>query len=436
VRAFLKNVLFLAAFVGLSFAFFHLCLNNSYWHADDFLSINHNLRMTEGKQSLFDSEPPFKFQPLVYGISYVLFHYLAFDPHGYFLFNMLLHGLNAFLVYLLVYTLLRDRTIGLLSGLLFVFTVGNYGKSVMIVSGLEDLVITMLTLLTMIFHFRNELYHGGRTRSLWFFLALAFFIASIFTRSTSFSILGAFLAFGYFFRGDTGHRVVNTNFIILLVIAAAALLVKTHVFQYAPTLYAQKPGPVKFVLYAVKNVISYLVRMIFPIHTSELVTEAGPAVRFVYLAATQIRILIALAVISYSFFGFVFGNHTIRFFIAWTYIMVLPFAFFQFPNDWLNMRNLYLVSIGFILVLSAGAVYCSRLISHQRWRRLIPFAVPVFFILLARFVVVQLDRSYELKATSPYAVSSRKEVARLHQQVVIDGTSFRFRVDPRGRSGE
>jgi hypothetical protein len=436
VHEFGKNVLFLVAFVGLSLAFFHLSLDNSFWHSDDFLSINHNLRMTEGKLSLFDSAPPFKFQPLVYGISYVLFHYLGFDPRGYFIFNMLLHGLNAFLVYLLVYTLLRDRTIALLSGLLFVFTVGSYGKSVMIVSGLEDLVITMLTLLTMIFYFRNELYHGGRTRSPWFVLALFFFIASMFTRTTSFSILGAFIAFGYFFRQDTGHRVINVNFIILFVIAAAALVVKTRGFHYAPSLYAHSPGPVKFVLYAAKNIISYLVRMIFPIHTSNLVSEAGPAVQFIHRFATQIRILIALTVISYSFFGFVFGNHTIRFFIAWTYIMVLPFAFFQFPHDWLNMRNLYLVSVGFVMILSAGAVYCSRLIAHHKWRHFVPFIVPAFFILLARFIVVQLDRSYELKASSPYAVASREEIARLHPQVVIDGETFRYRVNPHRQSGE
>ena len=126
--------------------------------------------------------------------------------------------------------------------------------------------------------------------------------------------------------------------------AVAALVVKTQVFHYRPPLYTHDPGPIRFVFYAAKNMINYPVRMIFPIHTSHLVAESGPLVRFVYGFATEIRILIALTVISYSIFGFIFGNHTIRFFIAWTYIMVTPFAFFQFPNDWLNIRHLYLVS--------------------------------------------------------------------------------------------
>jgi len=429
VRPFAKNILLLGVFVAISYLFFHLALDNGFWHGDDFGYLEHNLRMTETKAALTDNKPPYKFQPLVYGVSYYLFRHLGFEPRGYFLFNILLHGLNSFLVYLLVQTLLKDRAVAVLSGLLFVFTVGNYGKPVMLMSGLEDLVITTLTLLTAVFYFRNELVRDGKTWSPWFILSLFFFIGSMFTRSTSLSILGVFLAFNYFFRGDTGHRVLGSNFVIFLVVAAAALILKTLVFHYSPPFYTQNPGPFKTVLYAAKNVLSYLVRMIFPIHTSHLVAEAGPAVRFVYGFATAIRIVLALMVLSYSFFGFIFGNHTIRFFIAWIYITVIPFAFFQFPADWLNLRNLYLVSIGFVMVISAGAVYCSRLIKHHRWRRFVPFIIPVFFVLLARFITVQLDRSYEIKVTSPPTPERRALIVRRYPWVTVDGDRLRYKAD-------
>ncbi len=179
-----------------------------------------------------------------------------------------------------------------------------------------------------------------------------------------------------------------------------------------------------------KNVISYLVRMIFPVHTSHLVTGAVPVVRFVYRFATHIRIFIALVVLSYSFFGFIFGNRTIRFFIAWTYIMVLPFAFFQFPGDWLNIRHLYMVSVGFVSVIAAGAVYCSRLISENRWRRFVPMLVPVAFILLSRFIIVQLDSSYRLKAESPVMVEYRRALAEMYDDVYIDGGNLKMRSGP------
>jgi hypothetical protein len=432
--AFLKNLMLFVVFLAISYLFFHLALDNDFWHSDDFGYLAHNLHLTETKTALFDCNPPYKFQPFVYGVSYFLFNRFGFEPRAYFLFNILLHAINSFLVYRLVQVLLKDRSVAVLSGLLFVFTVGNYGKAVMLMSGLEDLLITMLTLLTMVFYFKNELSAGGKIWSPWFVLALFFFIVSMFTRSTSLSILGAFLAFSYFFRQDTGRRVMSPNFVILLVIAAAALMLKTQVFHYTPPFYSHSPGPAKIVLYAAKNVISYIVRMVFPIHASRLVTEAGPVVQFVYGSATAIRIIIALTVLSYSFFGFIFGNHAIRFFIAWTYIVVLPFAFFQFPADWLNIRHLYMVSVGFVMVLSAGATYCSRLIRHHRWRRWVPFLVPVLFVALAHFIVVQLDRNYEAKAASRDGAQMRSEFVRMHPEIMVDGKKLRYKSDLGGES--
>jgi hypothetical protein len=299
LKPFLLNSVLLALFLALSFLYFQIALDNGFWHTDDFNYIAHNLHMTETKAALFDNVQPYKFQPLVYGVSYFLFDRFGFEPRGYFLFNLLLHGLNAFLVYLLVQTLLRDRTIAVISGLLFVLTVGNFGKSIMIMSGLEDLLITTLTLFTMIFYFRNELAGRGTIWSPWYLLSLVFFVGSMFTRSTSLSILGAFLAFNYFFRKERGRRIISPNFILLLVIAAASLILKTRIFHYSPPFYTENPGPVKYVLYAAKNILSYLVRMIFPIHSSHLVTQAGPVVRLVYGLATEIRIVIALTVVSY-----------------------------------------------------------------------------------------------------------------------------------------
>lgn len=422
----MKNFLILIILVGLCFLFFGLAINNGFWHSYDFISLEHSLRMSDDLSTAFSSTPAFRFQPLVYSIYYLLFKFFEFNARGYFIFNIILHGFNSFLVYLLVNTLLKDREVALLSGLLFAFTVGSYGKSVMIVSGLDDLVITALTLSTMFFYFKNELVGVGRILSTWFFLSLVFFIASMLTSSTSFSILGAFLAFNFFFRPDTGKRVLSAGFLILLGIAIMALIIKIFVFHYTPNFYAETPTPMRFILYAVKNVINYLVRMIFPIHTSHLVSEAGSAVRFIYRFATEIRILIALTVISYSVFGFIFGNRSIRFFIAWTYIMVLPFAFFQFPSDWLNIRHLYLVSVGFVVVVSSGGLYCSRLISKQRLRRFIPILVPVLFIALSRFIVTQLDRSYENKANSETTATRCKYLAEKFPRVSADGNMLRL----------
>jgi hypothetical protein len=150
-----------------------------------------------------------------------------------------------------------------------------------------------------------------------------------------------------------------------------------------------------------RNFAAYLVRMVFPIHSSTLVSEAGPVVKFIYEFATAFRVVILLCIMSFSLFGFIFGNRVIRFFIAWTYIVVAPFCFFRFPKDWLDIRFLYLVSVSFEMILATGTVLAARLLYQRPWRRRLPFLIPIAFAALSYFVLQQLDYNYEQKASSP-----------------------------------
>lgn len=401
-----KNLAILAIFGVLGFLFFYPVRNNTFWHSGDYQYLLHAIRIHHSWRQIFVQEPIETFQPLINAIFFTEFHFFGLSAWHYYVFNVFVHSVNAFLVYVLVQVLLRNRTIAVLSGLLFVFAVGNYGKAVMVVSGISDLVITLLTLLTMIFYVRNELDERGRPTSLNFFLCLLFFILVLLSKATSFSILGCMLAFNLFFREQTGRRLFDLNFIIFAAFALVVLVIKLAVLRSIP-------GAADFSLFSwsvPNNFASYLVRMVFPIHASNLVTDAGPVVKFIYRAASEIRVLIFLCILSYSVFGFIFGNKVIRFFIAWTYITVAPFCFFRFPSDWLNIRYLYLVSVGFSMILASGTVLAARLLYQRRWRRFIPYAVPLFFVLLSHLVIARLDRNYEAQANDPRLDSLKAQI--------------------------
>ncbi|MFH1754615.1 MAG: hypothetical protein ABIA59_02830, partial [Candidatus Latescibacterota bacterium] len=289
------------------------------------------------------------------------------------------------------------------SSLLFVFAVGNYGKAVMVVAGISDLLITMLTLVTLLLYLKNELDRGGKLLSPWFFGALLFFLLGLLTKTTSFSVLGCMLAFNLFFREKTQKRVLHRNFVVIGVFAFIVLVAK---LTFLPNL----PSKADFIFidyYFFKHFGSYLIRMVFPIHYSNTVTAAGPVVRFIYTLATEIRVFTFLCILSYSIFGFFFGNRVIRFFIVWTYITVTPFCFFKFPSDWLNIRHLYLVSVGFSMLLASGTVLAARLLSHRPWRRFLPYLVPLLFVLLSHMITFNLDKNYESIAKSP-AITAMK----------------------------
>lgn len=381
--------------VGL--LFFSLVRNNSFWHGDDWEYLIQALRIEGDWREIFSTRLHQTFQPLPNLIFFLEFQAFQLDAERYYLLNVLVHSANAFLVYKLVRTLLKDRAIAVLSALLFEFAVGNYGKSVMTVSGVSDLVITALTLLTMIFYIRNELQDRGALWTRNFFLCLIFFTLSLLSKTTSFSVIGLMFAFNLLYREQTGRKLLDANFVTLATFALVVLVVKIVAQGSVPG-----SGDLEIFSWSVfKNFPAYLVRMVFPIHSSTLVTDAGWAVRFIYEFATAIRILIFLCIVSYSVFGFIFGNRVIRFFIAWTYIMVTPFCFFRFPADWLDIRFLYLVSVGFQMILASGTVLAARLLYQKPWRRRLPYVIPAFFIALSYFVLQQLDSNYERKAAAP-----------------------------------
>ena len=394
-----KNVLLYGLLLVTSLLFFALVRNNTFWHSADFLYLEQSIGVDRSWDDIFVSAPYQPFQPLVKLVFYLEYKLFGLDATKYYLFNIFIHSLNALFVYFLVVTLLRDRAIAYLSSFLFACAVGNYGKAVMVVSGINDLLITMLTLVTLLFYFKNELQKSGRMLSVWFVGSIVFFVLSLLTKATSFSILGCMFAFHFFFRAETKRPVLNRTFITVAVIAVAALIAK---LAFLPDTSAREDLLV-FSPQVIRNFASYLVRMVFPIHGSDLVSDSGPAVQFVYKLATEIRAITFLCILSYSIFGFLFANRTIRFFIAWTYITVAPFCFFDFPRDWLNIQYLYLVSVGFIMILSSGTVFASRLLYQRRWRRFIPYALPVFFVLLSQFIITHLDKNYERLAATPQA---------------------------------
>ena len=381
--------------VGL--LFISLVRNNSIWHGDDWEYLSQALRIEGDWREVFSARLHQTFQPLPNLIFFLEFQAFQLDAERYYLFNVLVHSANAFLVYTLVRTLLRDRVIAVLSGLLFECAVGNYGKSVMTVSGVSDLVITAMTLLTMIFYIRNEIHDRGALGTRNFIFCMVFFTLSLLSKTTSFSVIGLMFAFNLLFREQTGRKLLDANFVAFAGFALVVLGVKLVAQGAVPG--AQDLDILSWSFF--KNYPAYLVRMVFPIHSSTLVADAGWLVRSVYEFATAIRAVIFLCIVSYSVFGFIFGNRVIRFFIAWTYIMVTPFCFFRFPSDWLDIRFLYLVSVGFHMILASGTVLAARLLYQKPWRRRIPYLIPAFFIGLSYFVLTQLDTNYEHKAAAP-----------------------------------
>jgi hypothetical protein len=158
------------------------------------------------------------------------------------------------------------------------------------------------------------------------------------------------------------------------------------------------------------TVFRYVHLMMLPLQESNLLRDAGFVVQAIYQVRIVIRALLTLALLSLSFFGFVFGSRPLRFFIAWTYITLIPFSAQAPDSDWLNITHLYLASTGFCVVLAAGTIGCVALLKVRRWRRLVPFVVPLLFVITALSLNVLFDARNRQLATSSEVQAIRERM--------------------------
>ncbi len=391
-----RHVLALAMLLAVSFAFYASTLNNPFWHAEDFRFLGTVQELAETPSKVFNLDLTERHHPVPLAIFLLEYKVFGLNPAGYYAVNLFLHGVNAFLVYWLVTALLPDRRIAGLAGILFAMGVGSYGKAVMFVAGIENLLIASLYLLILNLYVRNDLWHKGSIASVRYALVVVLFLMVSFAKPTTFSLIAGLLAYKVFFRGERGpnRRVFELNFTILLVAALVFWIIRqlSGVVDFSTAMAGR--NPFEFAVNFVGNAMYYLVHMFFPIHLSTMV-KMNPVVAKVYEAAPVIRFLIGWALISYTFFGFVFGNRTIRFFLSWTVISVLPYCAFVFPDDWLNIRYLYQVSVGFTFILAAGTALSMDLLHRQPRRRFLPLIVPILFAVLSGYITHSLDSKYE-----------------------------------------
>jgi len=397
------HLLVLPFLVALSLVFYARALDNGFWHAEDFKMLETAQRLLADPSQLLRLDAIQRHHPVPLALFLLEYRLFGLEPLSYYLVNLLLHGINAWLVYWLVTALLTDRRIAILSGILFAFGVGSYGKAVMFVAGSENLLITLLYLLLLNLYIRNDLYGRGKLLSGRYLMVLLLFLLVSFAKPTAFSLVGGLLAYKVFFRGERGstRRIFEPHLLILIGVALVFWLIRSlsGVSEFDWSIAGENPWD--FSVNFVKNMMNYIIHMFFPIHVSRLVTMGNPVVQFVYSIAPLIRFVIGLSIVSYSIFGFFFGNRTLRFFLAWTFISVLPYCVVRFPEDWLNIRYLYQVSIGFVFIMASGTVLSMDLLHRRRWRRLLPYSVPLAFVVLSYYVTDRLDRKYESEANRP-----------------------------------
>ncbi len=409
-----------ALLVAVVYAAFGRILSTPLWNDTDAQILCDAHALSLDPTAMFAHGGFYFSQPLLNLAFMAEYHFFGLEPGGYIAVNLMIHAVNAFVVYMLVNMLFPRQKMALLASLLFAFAVGSYGRIFTSIHQLESLLLASFHLLVLYFFIRNDFRREGRILSPYFVLGLGLFLLTGLTKAASFSLVLTLVAYKVFFHGFKWRRILSADIVLFLVAAVLFHVAQGRWGYGGRTIFHEPATFTEFTLLSAKNLFRYLNLMIFPLQTSSLVEQAPFWVDWMYEARRVIRVFISLAVISYSFFGIVFGSRAIRFFIAFTYVSLLPFTAHSAAGYWLNLSHLYLTSLGLCVVLAAGTVGTKNLLERRRWRRWIPYAVPLAFVIVSIVMTGYFDRRHRAIAASPKAVAMRAEMSATCRQIDDD----------------
>ena len=402
--------------LALVFASFGRLLETPLWSPIDINVLTDARALVHNPGAMFRHVGFYFSQPVLQLAFLGEFHFFGINPAGYIAVNLFIHTITSFLVYMLVNLLFPRRILAVLSAVLFAFGVGSYGKVFMGIHNLESLLLASLHLLILYFFIRNDRRRGGGLRSPFFIMGLTLFLLTGLTRNASFSLISSLLAYKVFFNRGRGLRAVfSSDLLVLLGIGILYYWAQDHWGYNQGALFSESTTAKNFTWLSLTTIFRYLTLMFFPMQTSRRMETVPFFVTWAHEARAVIRTFLALAIISYSFFGFVFGNKAVRFFIAWTYITLLPFTGITEAGGWLNLNHLYLTSLGFCMILAAGAIGTSDLLARRKWRRFIPYLVPLSFMLISLVLTTKFNDRNIFRAQRPEVVEMREVLESLAQ---------------------
>jgi protein O-mannosyl-transferase len=251
--------------IAVAFIAYIPSLKHEFVNWDDIVYIMNNDMITSfnwvNLKKIFSTYFMGNYNPLIL-LSFMFdFHFFRFSAPGYHVHNLLLHLVNAVLVYTFFFNLLRKNSnIAITIALLFALH-PMHVESVAWVSERKDLLYTsyyFLSLLTYVFYVQ-------RGRIFFYFLALLFFVLSNLSKAQAVTLPVILILIDYFITRKFEWKVVLEKipfFLIALVFGIVA------VFAQKASNYINPHGIPVFqsLFFAPYSLVIYLIKFLFPVN--------------------------------------------------------------------------------------------------------------------------------------------------------------------------
>lgn len=345
-------------------------------------------------------------------ISLAVDHAIAGDsPKAYHLVNLLIHLLNALLVFFFVHLLLRRQKLFIagMTGLLFGLATVHV-ESVAWAAERKNLLYTSFFLASLI-SYLSYIREGKKSRYL---LSLLLFLLSLLSKASALSLAPTLLLLDYFEnRRLLSRRVLSEKIpFFLLAIAAGVVAVYAQKHTWGEDLSQDHYSFFERVLYASIAFILYISKLAFPFRLSAFYPYPSLPV-----VAGILCLLLSISVAAIAFY-YRRRSRVISFGILFFIInIIMLLKLFEVPagDYYMADRYVYAASPGILLIISIGI---EKLLSYRRKfgkLLLVPVIIYLLLIFLQTFNRVSVWRSDEPFYSDIIDKHPRESVAYLNR---------------------
>jgi len=344
-RFIIKRIIPLLSFIFLSLAVFCPILKN-FFFSDDFSWLFRADHLLYNWYDFIFLRFAGFLRTTVNLYFYITYHLFGSHPSYYYLVNILLHGVNGYLVYLLSKNIIRQQAIGWLAAVIFI-CLYSHREAVMWVSAATSLIDTFFVLLA-----ANLFWHYLANRNFFVYLAtLTALIAALLTKeSSSILVIILSLEFLLFYKYKNWYK---KDAIILLPLWAVTIIYLVVQYLYLFNNLAVYGYEYKIKISQLKILFFNTAHVIFGFENLSLIT-------ILFLALLLVVILIFLKNREY--------RRILLFFGGWILITSLPPIFFNMGSYhfFLASRYNYLISVGASCLLATVIYLIYKFLRHKR----------------------------------------------------------------------
>ncbi|MDO9464351.1 MAG: tetratricopeptide repeat protein [bacterium] len=349
--------------------------NSFVWDDIGLISINPYIKSWKHIGDLFTSflyhktgEGGIFYRPIV-SLSFLIDYSIwKENPVGYHLTNLLLHILNAILLYKIIFYMFKEEKMAFFTALLFLVH-PIHTEAVTYISGRADPIVTLFMLFSLLLFIT----YAPQNKFWGMFYAITFYIFALLTKAYAIVFILLIGAYGLCFKPKIKSRHYLIFFVISLIyglVRLALLKNETGVF-----LFKQNMNMPHLLLVISRSFAEYIRFLLFPINLHYQRELHMPHSIF-----QPIGILSILVPLAFILFVIIFRKkRPVLFGSIWFIVSLIPYQSALQLNATVAEHWLYFPSIGFFLVVS------SLLTSHAKnikYRHVLNIARYTFLVLM------------------------------------------------------